>query len=174
MDGWTKNKKMVFEMCAMTILFIAQIVFFILHFGYGRILVLKYLGFALWILSAIFGWLPIHAFRKKGKVPKGKSYVHTTELVTSGVYRVVRHPQFLAGILLSLAFMLISQNWSVLALGIPVILIFYKDIFRADQSNTRKFGEAYASYMKEVPRANFLLGFIRVVKKKMADARNHP
>jgi len=158
---------MIFEMCVLSVLFIAQIVFFVVYFSYGKILMLKYGGWFILILSAIFGWLPIYTFRKKGKVPKGKSYVHTTELVTSGVYSVVRHPQFLAGILLSLWFFLVSQHWSVLVLGIPVMVIFYKDMFEADRSNIEKFGEAYASYMKEVPRMNFILGLIRIMKKKL-------
>ncbi|MFN2126965.1 MAG: hypothetical protein ACK2TU_03810, partial [Anaerolineales bacterium] len=37
----------------------------------------------IWI-SAVFGWLPIITFRKKGGVPEGKSYVDTTRLVDSG------------------------------------------------------------------------------------------
>lgn len=156
---------MFFEMMVLTILMITQIVLFIIFFNYGKVLVLKYTGYSVWVLSAIFGWLPIYEFKKKGKVPKGKSYVSTTELVTSGVYSIVRHPQFLAGILLSLAFILISQHWFVLILGIPAIIIFYKDMFRADKSGIKKFGKSYESYMKEVPRVNFVLGIIKILRR---------
>ena len=48
-------------------------------------------GWGVMMISAIFGWLPIFTFRKKGKVV-GRSYVHTTVVVDSGVYAIVRHP----------------------------------------------------------------------------------
>lgn len=51
------------------------------------------------MLSALFGWLPIFTFRKKGKV-QGRGHIQTTVLVESGVYSIVRHPQYLSGILL--------------------------------------------------------------------------
>jgi len=165
MEDWGKDKKLLFEMAILTILIVAQIVLFIIFFRYGKVLVLKYFGYFCWALSVIFGWFPMYELKKKGKVPKGKSYVSTTELVTSGVYSIVRHPQFLAGILLSLAFILVSQHWSVLILGIPVIIILYKDMFRADKSGIKKFGKSYGLYMKEVPRMNFVLGIMKIMKR---------
>lgn len=162
MTDWIKDKKMMFEMTLLTIFFIAQIATFVIFFNYGKVSFLKYIGYFFWTLSAIFGWLPIYEFKKKGKVPKGKSYVHTTKLVTSGVYSIVRHPQFLAGILISISSTLISQHWIVGILGIPVVIILYKDIFRADKTAVEKFGKDYENYMKKVPRMNFILGVIRI------------
>ena len=164
MENLKKDKKLLYEMTILTVLIIVQIVLFIIFFNYGQFAVLKYIGYFCWALSAIFGWLPIYELKKKGKVPKGKSYVSTTELVTSGVYSIVRHPQFLAGVLLSLAFILISQHWSVLILGIPVIIILYKDMFNADKSGIKKFGDDYKRYIEKVPRMNFLIGFMRLIK----------
>ena len=166
MENWKKDKKMLFEMTILTVLIIAQIVLFIIFFNYGEILPLKYIGYFCWVLSAIFGWLPIYELKKEGKVLKGKSYVHTTELVTSGVYSIIRHPQFLAGILLSLAFILISQHLPILILGIPVITILYKDMFNADKSGIKKFGDDYKRYMERVPRMNFFAGLIQLIKHK--------
>jgi len=164
MEDWKNDKKMLLEMTILTVFMIIQIVLFINFFNYGRILILKYIGYFCWILSAIFGWLPIYEFRKKGNVPEGRSYISTTKLVTSGVYSIVRHPQFLAGILLSLAFILISQHWLVLITGIPAIIILYKDMFRADKSGIKKFGESYKTYIKKVPGMNFILGIIKILK----------
>ncbi|WP_455277334.1 methyltransferase family protein [[Eubacterium] cellulosolvens] len=144
---------------------IAQIIVFIFYFNYGKIPSLKIIGAGLWIISIIFGWFPIYALRTKGKVPKGKSYVRTTKLVDTGIYSIVRHPQFLAGMLWSLAFILISQHWLVLVLGIPVIIIFYLGGFDGDKSGVKKFGKKYEDYMKRVPRFNFILGIIRKLRK---------
>jgi protein-S-isoprenylcysteine O-methyltransferase Ste14 len=113
----------------------------------------------------IFGWLPIFLLKKKGGVSRGKSYVHTTTLVTSGLYGIIRHPQYTAGILLSLALLLVSQHVIIILLGIIVIPLLYIDIIKADRSAIEKFGAAYREYMKRVPRSNFILGIIRRIRK---------
>jgi protein-S-isoprenylcysteine O-methyltransferase Ste14 len=145
----------------LTLLIIAQITFFIIHFNHGKIPVLEIIGADFWIISAILGWLPIYIFKKKGGVSKGQSYVKTTRLVDTSIYSIVRHPQYLAGIFLSLAFILISQHWLVLILGIPIIIILYVGGFEGDSSGIEKFGEEYKEYMKKVPRFNIILGIIR-------------
>lgn len=126
---------------------------------------LEYAGYAVWVVSMIFGWLPIFIFKKKGGVAKGKSYVHTTTLVTTGLYGIVRHPQYTAGILWSLALLLISQHVIVILLGIIVMPLLYIDIIKADQSAIKKFGDEYREYMKKVPRTNFMLGIFRHLKR---------
>jgi len=130
-----------------------------------RIAVLEYAGYAVWIVSMIFGWLPILIFKKKGGVARGKSYVHTTTLVTTGLYGIIRHPQYTAGILLSLALLLVSQHVIIILLGVVVMPLLYIDIMKADRSAIGKFGDEYRRYMKKVPRTNFILGIIRYFRK---------
>jgi protein-S-isoprenylcysteine O-methyltransferase Ste14 len=115
-------------------------------------------------VSAVFGWLPIFAFRKKGGVLKGRSYIQTTVLVDSGIYAVVRHPQFLAGILLSLALILITQHWLIGTIGVVAVVLNYFIALKADQELIEKFGDGYKRYMDKVPRINFLVGIIRWVR----------
>lgn len=119
----------------------------------------------LWV-SAIFGWLPIFTFRKKGEV-KGRGYIQTTKLVDSGVYAIVRHPQYLAGVLMGIALPLITQHWSVLALGVVAAAIYYVNTFEEEKSNIEKFGQAYQRYMETVPRLNFILGIVRLVRRRL-------
>ena len=83
----------------------------------GSVRWLRVVGCVLFGLSAVFGWLPILSFRRHGRVAEGKSYMHTTALVTRGPYAIVRHPQYLAGDLLALAVALILQHWSVIVAG---------------------------------------------------------
>jgi len=123
-------------------------------------------GWAIWAISVVFGFMPIFQFKRKGGVPGGKSYVHTTKMVVTGLYAIVRHPQYTAGILFSLALILISQNWLVLLLGAVMIPILYIDILRADRYELEKFGEDYRYYMEQVPRANFILGIVRLLKRR--------
>jgi len=134
---------------------------FIFYFNYGENLALKIFGTFLWILSAFLGWLPIYTFRKKAGVSKGEAFIKTTKLVTTGVYSIVRHPQYLAGMLLGFSFVLIAQHWLVLILGVPFITIFYIAALDEDKSCIKKFGDSYKEYMKKVPRVNLIIGIIR-------------
>ena len=132
----------------------------------SQIDVLAYVGVGLYVSSdIILGLLPVFEFRKKGGVKKGQSYVHTTKLVDTGIYSVVRHPQYVTFIMWAISGILLFQHWVVILLGIPVIPLTYMDLIKADKDAIEQFGEDYAAYMKKVPRANFLLGVIRRFRK---------
>src|SRR4030042_6558538 len=88
---------------------IALISAFIIFFNYGQNLLLKIFGIISLILSGFLGWLPVHTFKKQGEVPEGEGFVGTTKLVTTGIYSLIRHPQYLAGILLGFSFVMITQ-----------------------------------------------------------------
>ncbi len=146
-----------------SILFISQIVIGLVFLsGVSQVKVLAYLGVGLYVISGlVFGWLPILEFRRKGGVRKGSSYIHTTRLVDTGMYSIVRHPQYVTFIMWAIAGMLLFQHWIVVVLGIPVVPLTYIDLIKADKDGIEKFGDEYRAYMKRVPRANFLLGLVR-------------
>jgi len=150
-----------------SVLFISQIIVGIyLLSDVSQIEVLAYAGVGLYVFSGlVFGWLPVIEFRKEGRVRKGKSYIHTTKLVDTGIYSIVRHPQYVTFIMWAIASMLLFQHWIIILLGIPIVSLTYFDLIRADKDAIEKFGDYYKAYMKEVPRANFLLGIIRRCKK---------
>ncbi len=151
-----------------SILFISQIVagIYLLLSGLPQIEVLAYVGAGLYAFSGLFfGWLPVVEFRKKGGVGKRNSYVHTTMLVDTGIYSIVRHPQYVTFILWAVAGMLLFQHWIIALLGIPIFPLTHVDLIRADKDAIEKFGDDYRAYMKKVPRANFLLGIIRRFRK---------
>jgi protein-S-isoprenylcysteine O-methyltransferase Ste14 len=150
-----------------SLLFISQIIVGIyLLSEISQIEILAYLGVGLYFFSGIiFGMLPTFEFRKKGEVKKGKSYIHTTKLVDTGIYSIIRHPQYVTFILWAIAGMLLFQHWIIVLLGIPVIPLIYIDLIKADKDAIAKFGDNYKHYMQKVPRANFLLGIIRLVKR---------
>ncbi|OPX60438.1 MAG: hypothetical protein A4E25_00508 [Methanobacterium sp. PtaB.Bin024] len=125
-----------------------------------------YVGWLIWVISVIFGFGPIIVLKKEGEVEEGESYVHTKTLVTSNIYSIIRHPQYTAGILLSLALILISQSWLIIVMGLVVIPLLYIDIVQADKYEVDKFGEEYEQYMEKVPRTNFILGIIRRLRHR--------
>ena len=151
-----------------SLLFISQIIIGLyLLSGVSQIEILAYLGVGLYIFSGcVFGMLPTFEFRKKGRVEKGKSYIHTTKLVDSGIYSIVRHPQYVTFIMFAIAGMFLFQHWIVILLGIPIIPLIYIDLIKADQDGIKKFGEDYKRYMQRVPRANFLVGIMRFLRNK--------
>jgi protein-S-isoprenylcysteine O-methyltransferase Ste14 len=151
-----------------TILFIAQIAVGIyLLSGVSQIEILAYAGVGLYVFSGlVFGGLPVFEFRRKGGVKKGESYIRTTKLVDTGIYSVVRHPQYVTFMLWAIAGMLLFQHWIVVLLGVPVFPLTYIDLIKADKDATQKFGDEYRAYMERVPRANFMLGILRNLRQK--------
>jgi protein-S-isoprenylcysteine O-methyltransferase Ste14 len=158
----------VLPITLITILIISQIIVGIyLLSEVAQIKIVAYVGVGLYVFSGcIFGMLPIFEFRKKGKVKKGKSYIQTTKLVDTGLYSIVRHPQFITWMLWAIAGMLIFQHWMAILIGIPIIPLTYIDLLNADKRLIEKFGDDYKQYMKRVPRANFVLGLIRHLRYK--------
>jgi protein-S-isoprenylcysteine O-methyltransferase Ste14 len=155
-----------------SVLFISQIVIGIYVLSeVTQIVLVAYTGVALYVLSGIlFGLLPVFEFRKHGRVSQGKSYIHTTTLVETGIYSVVRHPQYITFILWAIAGMLVFQHWIVVLIGIPIIPLTYIDIIKADHDSIETFGDAYKHYMKRVPRVNFLRGVIQYQQARREDA----
>ena len=149
-----------------SVLFISQIIIGVyLLQDLSQIEIVAYAGVGLYFFSGIvFGLLPVFEFRKKGGVKKEQSYIHTTKLVDTGIYSVVRHPQYITFIMFAISGMLLFQHWIVILLGVPVIPFTYVDLLKADEDAIQKFGDDYKVYMKKVPRANFILGIIRRCK----------
>jgi len=112
-------------------------------------------------------------FRKRGGAPKGESVVHTTVLVDSGVYAVVRHPQYLGFMLFVFALVLMSQHWLSVLSGVLGSPLFYRDVLREEQMSVEKFGDDYKRYMERVPKMNFLIGILRLLRRrrKKSEAR---
>jgi protein-S-isoprenylcysteine O-methyltransferase Ste14 len=147
----------------LTIAAVGQIILsFLLYDDHGNVII-RNIGWAVLWISAIFGLLPILTLRKWGKVPEGKGYMHTTTVVDRGVYAIVRHPQYLAGILMGVALTLIAQHWIVAILGAVVVVVTYVDSFEEDRSCLKKFGEDYERYRERVPRLNFVTGIVRLL-----------
>ena len=117
--------------------------------------------------------LPVYEFRKSGGVGKGTSYIHTTRLVETGIYSVVRHPQYVTFMLWAIAGMLLFQHWMVILLGVPVFPLTYIDLIKADRDAMKKLGDDYKAYMKRVPRANFLLGLLRLARRRSEHSEEH-
>ena len=153
-----------------TVFFILQIASAFLLFSRSGIPALRLAGWVLWAIGAAFGILPTFTLRAKGGVPPGRPTADTARVVDSGLYAVVRHPQFMAQLFLCLAVMFIAQHWAVVVIGIVPMVLTYLDAIREDQACIRKFGDDYTQYMERVPRMNLIAGVIRLLQRKHGGA----
>lgn len=133
--------------------------------GYSRTAYL--IGWPVWAFGMMLITAPIIAFPRKGGVKKGKAFVHTTRLVDSGIYGIVRHPQYLGGILaLFVTTLLWYPHWLFAALGAAGTATVYMSCRVEDRLMIKKFGDAYREYMERAPRLNLILGLIRFLQRK--------
>ena len=77
---------------------------------------------------------------------------HRTEtIVTTGVYSIVRHPQYLGGLLAHVGIsFLLSAQYSLLLTSLMVVLI-YLISKKEEEELIREFGKEYEDYKKKVP-----------------------
>ena len=155
---------------AYSIMMFLPILLVFLFYNYYDLVFLVYAGGILFIISFIIIWMAGGEFRMRGGAPEGESIVHTTVLVDSGVYSVVRHPQYLGFMLIVLSFVLMSQHWLSVLSGVGGCVLFYFDVRREEQNNIAKFGDEYRRYMQEVPGLNILIGVFRLLRRR----RNKP
>ena len=135
-------------------------------------LVLVIVGCVVWTLGMVLVMAPIVMFPRRGGVAKGKSFVYTTRLVDTGIYTIVRHPQYTGGIYaIFLTTFLWYPSWLFGILGLIGIAVLYMSCREEDQRMIGKFGNDYIAYMKRVPRMNFVLGFMRFIQQRRNQQR---
>jgi protein-S-isoprenylcysteine O-methyltransferase Ste14 len=125
------------------------------------------LGWVVWAIGMVLIMAPIVMFPRQGGVPKGKSFVHTSRLVNTGIYAVIRHPQYLGGILsIFVATLLFYTHWLFAILGIPGVVILYWSTKYEEKRLIERFGSDYQAYMQRVPRMNLILGLIKLLRHR--------
>jgi protein-S-isoprenylcysteine O-methyltransferase Ste14 len=89
------------------------------------------------ILLIIFGWRKI--YRAKG------------QLVTTDIYKYVRHPQYLGFLLITLGMNVLWITISTLILWPILVIVYYRLAKEEDKEMEEKFGEEYRKYKQMVP-----------------------
>ena len=157
------NKALIWVYSILMFLPVILVFFFYNYYDFD---VLMYIGWTVFGGGFLLAVLAGYEFQKKGGVPEGKHLVHTTILVNSGIYSIIRHPQYLGFIFIVLGLSLISQHWLSIASGVLGSLLFCSDLSTEEQSNVAKFGVEYENYMMKVPRMNIFLGIINRIKDR--------
>jgi protein-S-isoprenylcysteine O-methyltransferase Ste14 len=154
----------------MAYLFMAQTIFGVVYGIFmGPCLGLRiplYIGWAIVPIGFFFMASPGIYFPKKGRPQEGKTTMDTTVLVDSGLYGIVRHPQFLGCIMLMSASILVSQHWLTAIIGIPISVWLYTEIPKEEKGLIIRFGDDYKRYMQRVPKLNPFTGIIQLICRR--------
>lgn len=84
---------------------------------------------------------------------KGWSMIHSShgELVIGGVYRHVRHPQYLGLIVLTVGLLIQWPTIVTLAMWPVLVLMYYRLAKREEREAIEAFGERYMEYQQHTP-----------------------
>lgn len=127
-------------------------------------------GYALlWLGIGLFV-VTILSLRRGGKPTSG--WEDTTELTTSGIHGLVRHPMQLSGILGACGTVVWQPALVVLVLSAVSVTCFALAARAEDRFNVAKFGEPYRIYMKQVPALNLLAGLWAKLRSRKEPSEN--
>lgn len=124
---------------------------------------LKEIG-EIFLIPGIILWiLPVIALRTYGDISSGGSFLATTQLVDRGIYRIIRHPQYLGFMLFSLGMALFYQLDITIGLSLLTVLFLIIGIKEEDKELIDQFGEEYETYKQKVPSINMFTGIFRLI-----------
>ena len=126
----------------------------------------KVIGIAILVISAPLMFAPFFYLKKHGRVPTGKAYHETTQVVEIGLYRLIRHPQYLGYILLVTGFAIMSFKLITTALALFAILFFYLQAVTEEEQCKQTLGQQYQDYLNRVPRFNIIIGVFRLLQNR--------
>ena len=118
-------------------------------------------GWIIFGVGALFYVLSVFTLRRKG----------VSNIVESGIYGIARHPMYLGAMGMFFSHIFLGQNWIVAIGTIVAIVCCYLIILSGDQRNIEKFGDDYKRYMEKVPRMNFVLGIIRLLRRRKRERK---
>ncbi len=122
---------------------------------------LQHVGFCFLLLGLVLIPAPFIFFREQKKSEKSLYVVRTHKIVTTGLYSIIRHPQYLGWALVACAMLLIRQHPVIILIGLSSIILFYVATLEEEKDLWKKFGEDYEVYMKSIPRWNVFIGIKR-------------
>lgn len=131
----------------------------------------SWLDFANYILPAWAGWLGVVLIAGalyvfwRAHADLGLNWSPSLEirekheLITRGIYRLIRHPMYASQWILAIAQPLLLQNWLVGFTNLIVFIPFYFLRVQAEEKMMLdSFGEEYREYMKKTGRVLPILG----------------
>ncbi len=115
------------------------------------------------IVLVVLGWKEV--YKRYWSKEEGKG-----ELVTDGIYRFIRHPQYTGFMLITLGMLL---DWATLPMLImcPILGVMYYRLARREEREMEvQFGEAYRQYLRQT---SMFLPMPRLEKHTAWECKNH-
>ena len=114
-------------------------------------ILIQQFGIMLILLGLIIRWIAILTLKKYFTV--NVSVSQRQQIITSGLYRYIRHPAYLGSLLSFLGLGIAFSNWlSILIIFIPVSRAFFKRIEIEEKVLISSFGQEYLNYMEKTKR----------------------
>jgi protein-S-isoprenylcysteine O-methyltransferase Ste14 len=112
---------------------------------------MQHVGWGIIVLSLVLCVIPLHRFRRGMWIGRNVS-----GLVTDGVYRYTRNPQYVAAALMPLGYAV--TGWSIWAwVGVAVMwLTIHLTALVEEEHLERTFGDEYRRYKESTPRYLFV------------------
>ena len=85
-------------------------------------------------------------------LPELRSGVGTGRLLQEGAYAWVRHPRYLAGVLIALSIALFANHLATWVLAVVCVPLLYLVTLVEERELVDRFGEQYRVYQRHVPR----------------------
>jgi protein-S-isoprenylcysteine O-methyltransferase Ste14 len=108
------------------------------HFGPFHIASFALIGWGFWLLSV--AWPVLYRAQRDGQVAH------------EGIYARIRHPQYVGFFLIMTGFLLQWPTLLTLAMYPILVWVYARLSIGEERDSLKRFGEAYARYMIEVPR----------------------
>ena len=108
------------------------------HFGPFHIASFVFIGWGFWLLSE--AWPPLYHAQREQRVAR------------EGIYARIRHPQYVGFFLIMTGFLLQWPTLLTLAMYPILVWVYARLSIAEERESLKRFGEAYARYMTEVPR----------------------
>lgn len=127
---------------------------------------LQILGIFFLLSAVILIPIPLILFPRKRDEKKHDHFFDVPQVISTGIYGVVRHPQYLGWVFIMIGLFFLRQEFVGAIFGF-LGLVFLNYCAKIEESSLIiKFGEDYEIYRSTVPRWNLILGIYRYFLKR--------
>jgi protein-S-isoprenylcysteine O-methyltransferase Ste14 len=109
--------------------------------------VMQIFSWLLLTLSVIYAVTAFILFELRGK--PGRNFENTTKLVTTGLYRYIRHPMYGSLFVLGLGMFLKSITWQSVILMMIITVALFITCKVEEKEMLKKFGDEYKAYISK-------------------------
>jgi protein-S-isoprenylcysteine O-methyltransferase Ste14 len=140
-----QTRNYLFNYLTLVVIFVFLFFFLRYYLGSGRpINVFTRIGLFMLVISTIFFTV--------ARIQLGSSFQASAEahkLVTTGIYKKLRHPIYLFGSIFLLGMIFITQVFPLLIIWALLIILQIRRIKKEEKVLTEKFGNEYPEYKKQ-------------------------